>query len=92
MKTAKELTAISMNAASANAEHDNKVMLNFIETLSEKIEEVANTGGFSYFIRNDELPKMRTKNAFVLLQEHLEIYGLEVKKLNDRIKVSWMAI
>ena len=93
MKTAKELTTIAMNATFAHAEKDKKDMLNFIITsLSDKIEEAANNGEFSYFIRNDELPKLRTKNAVVLLQEHLETYGLEVKKLSDRIKISWMVI
>ena len=92
MKTAKELTKISVNAAFANAERDKEDMLNFIESLSEKLEEVASTGEFFYFIRNDELPKMRTKNAVVLLRERLEPLGFEVKKLDERIKVSWMAV
>ena len=38
MKTAKELTTIAMNAAFANAERDKEDMLNFIESLSEKLE------------------------------------------------------
>ena len=92
MKTAKELTTIAMNATFVNAERDKEDILNFIESLSDKIEEVANTGEFSYFIRFSELPKMRTKNAVALLRECLETYGLEVKKLDDRIKISWMAI
>ena len=93
MKTAKELTEISMNAILALTERDKKDILNFIlDSLSDKIEEAANNGEFSYFIRNDELPKMRTQNAVALLKEHLETYGFEVKKLDGRIKVSWMDI
>ena len=92
MKTAKELAKISVNAAFTNAEKDKEDMLNFIESLSKKFEEKANTGEFSYFIKNDELPKMRTKNAVALLRERLEPLGFEVKKLDERIKVSWMDI
>ena len=92
MKTAKELTTIAMNAASVNAERDKEDMNNFIESLSEKFEEVANTGEFSYYIRHSDLPKMRTKNAVALLRERLEPMGFEVKKLDDRIKISWMAV
>ena len=92
MKTAKELTKIAVNAAFTNAEKDKEDMLNFIESLSKKFEEKANTGEFSYFIKNDELPKMRTKNAVALLRERLEPLGFEVKKLDERIKVSWMAV
>lgn len=92
MKTAKELTTIAMNAAFANAEKDKEDMLNFIESLSEKLEEVANIGEFFYFIRNNELPKMRVKNAVALLRERLEPMGFEIKKLDERIKISWMAV
>lgn len=92
MKTAKELTTIAMNAAFANAERDKEDMLNFIESLSEKLEEVASTGEFFYFIRNNELPKMRVKNAVALLRERLEPMGFEIKKLDERIKISWMAV
>ena len=92
MKTAKELTTIAMNATFANAEKDKEDILNFIENLSEKLEERANAGEFSYFIRNEELPKMRTKNAVALLRERLEPMGFEIKKLDERIKVSWMAV
>ena len=92
MKTAKELAKISVNATFANAERDKEDMLNFIESLSTRLEGAANDGEFSYFIRANELPKMRTKNAVALLRERLEPMGFEIKKLDERIKVSWMAV
>jgi hypothetical protein len=92
MKTAKELTTIVMNTASVNAERDKEDMNNFIESLSEKFEEVANTGEFSYYIRHSDLPKMRTRNVIALLREQLEELGFEVKNLGDRIKISWMKV
>jgi hypothetical protein len=92
MKTAKELTTIAMNAASANAERDKEDMNNFIESLSGAFEEAANNGEFTYFIRPCELPQMRSQNAIALLREQLEELGFEVKNLGDRIKVSWMKV
>ena len=92
MKTAKELTTIAMNAASANAERDKEDMNNFIESLSEKFEEVANTGEFTYFIGCCNMPQMRSLNAIALLREQLEELGFEIKNLGDRIKVSWMKL
>jgi hypothetical protein len=92
MKTAKELTTIAMNAASTNAERDKEDMNNFIESLSEKFEEVANTGEFTYYIRCSNVPQMRSQNAIALLREQLEELGFEVKNLGDRIRVSWMKV
>ena len=93
MKTAKELTTIAMNAASANAERDKEDINNFIESLSEKFEEVANTGEFTYFIRHCDLPpQIKFENAITLLREQLEELGFEVKDLIDRVKISWMKV
>jgi hypothetical protein len=92
MKTAKELTTIAMNAASANAERDKETMNNFIESLSGVFEEVASAGDFTYFIRPCELPQMKTMNPIALLREQFEELGFEVKNLGDRIKVSWLKI
>lgn len=92
MKTANELTTIAINAASVKAEQDKEDMYKFIESLSEKFEEIANSGEFFYYIRHSDLPLMRTKDTIVLLKEQLESYGFEVKDLIDRVKVSWMKV
>ena len=93
MKTAKELTTIAMNAASANAEQDKKDMRNFIESLSDAFEITASAGEFAYFIRHCDLPpQIKTTNPIALLREQLEELGFEVKNVGDRSKVSWMKI
>lgn len=92
MKTANELATIATNAVSINTKQDKEDMHNFIESLSEKFEEAANAGVFFYFIRFSDLPRMRIKNAMILLGEQLNNYGFEVKKVDDRIKISWAAL